>query len=200
MVYYVILEKLCKSPIDIITVTPVSSGSHSNMSEGSSRSSQEGLDSLQGDARQLVQRTQISLGVPECSSHPPVMRVCSSPQAEVGRRRLQLSLNPMTPYSEGQSAASSTEDLPQGSGHQVSPALFTPRLTPIPASQQTQPAALAAHRHPLQSRKPTPQRSSNSADAMVPMSPEWQDWQRDRWQIWQLLSSDNADTLPETLV
>uniref|UniRef100_A0A8C5CXX2 Rho GTPase activating protein 6 n=1 Tax=Gadus morhua TaxID=8049 RepID=A0A8C5CXX2_GADMO len=29
---------------------------------------------------------------------------------------------------------------------------------------------------------------------------EWQDWQRDRWQIWQLLSSDNADTLPETLV
>ncbi|KAK5891242.1 hypothetical protein CgunFtcFv8_018516 [Champsocephalus gunnari] len=35
---------------------------------------------------------------------------------------------------------------------------------------------------------------------MGPQSPEWQDWQRDRWQIWQLLSSDNADALPETLV
>lgn len=30
--------------------------------------------------------------------------------------------------------------------------------------------------------------------------PEWLDWQRERWQIWELLSTDNPDALPETLV
>ncbi|XP_006835698.1 PREDICTED: rho GTPase-activating protein 6 isoform X1 [Chrysochloris asiatica] len=30
--------------------------------------------------------------------------------------------------------------------------------------------------------------------------PNWLDWQRDRWQIWELLSTDNPDALPETLV
>ncbi|XP_043928488.1 rho GTPase-activating protein 6 isoform X2 [Protopterus annectens] len=29
---------------------------------------------------------------------------------------------------------------------------------------------------------------------------EWQEWQRERWQIWELLSADNNDSLPETLV
>ncbi|KAM9203703.1 rho GTPase-activating protein 6 [Mergus octosetaceus] len=30
--------------------------------------------------------------------------------------------------------------------------------------------------------------------------PDWHDWQRERWQIWELLSADNPDALPETLV
>ncbi|XP_045730443.1 rho GTPase-activating protein 6 isoform X1 [Mirounga angustirostris] len=30
--------------------------------------------------------------------------------------------------------------------------------------------------------------------------PNWLDWQRERWQIWELLSTDNPDALPETLV
>nr|XP_025713507.1 rho GTPase-activating protein 6 isoform X1 [Callorhinus ursinus] len=30
--------------------------------------------------------------------------------------------------------------------------------------------------------------------------PDWLDWQRERWQIWELLSTDNPDALPETLV
>ncbi|XP_060089943.1 rho GTPase-activating protein 6 isoform X2 [Heteronotia binoei] len=30
--------------------------------------------------------------------------------------------------------------------------------------------------------------------------PDWHDWQRDRWQIWEILSPDNPDALPETLV
>ncbi|KAK6325265.1 hypothetical protein J4Q44_G00046070 [Coregonus suidteri] len=204
-------------------------GSHSNMSEGSSRSSQEGLDGLQGDARQVVRQTQTSLGVAEYRPHPPVTRVCSSPHGEAGRPRLQLSLNPVTPphlHPDGQSAASSAEDLPHlphDIGHQYSsspnstnsgPALSgrpppppyggsSSRLSPA-ASKPAQPASPAAppHQHPLQGgRPPVPQNSvSPTTDGMVPMSPEWQDWQRDRWQIWQLLSSENADTLPETLV
>ncbi|XP_037678005.1 rho GTPase-activating protein 6 [Choloepus didactylus] len=30
--------------------------------------------------------------------------------------------------------------------------------------------------------------------------PNWLDWQKERWQIWELLSTDNPDGLPETLV
>ncbi|NXI81728.1 RHG06 protein, partial [Rhipidura dahli] len=29
---------------------------------------------------------------------------------------------------------------------------------------------------------------------------DWNEWQRERWQIWELLSADNPDALPETLV
>uniref|UniRef100_A0A674D204 Rho GTPase activating protein 6 n=1 Tax=Salmo trutta TaxID=8032 RepID=A0A674D204_SALTR len=144
-------------------------GSHSNMSEGSSRSSQEGLDCLQGDARQVVRRTQTSLGVAECRPHPPVTRVCSSPHGEAGR---------------------------PGSSSRLSPAASKPAqpVSPSPAAPP--------HQHPLQGGRPmVPQNSASpTTDSMVPMSQEWQDWQRDRWQIWQLLSSENADTLPETLV
>ncbi|XP_071016059.1 rho GTPase-activating protein 6-like isoform X3 [Oncorhynchus clarkii lewisi] len=198
------------------------SGSHSNMSEGSSRSSQEGLDSLQGDARQVVRRTQTSLGVAECRPHPPVTRVCSSPHSKAGRPRLLLSLNPVTPplpYPDSQSAASSAENLPQGIRHQANPSPnsahsgpppppyggLSSRLSPA-ASKPAQPVSpsLGAppHQHPLQGGRPmVPQNSASpTTDSMVPMSQEWQDWQRDRWQIWQLLSSENADTLPETLV
>ncbi|XP_042179913.1 rho GTPase-activating protein 6 isoform X2 [Oncorhynchus tshawytscha] len=200
----------------------VSKGSHSNMSEGSSRSSQEGLDCLQGDARQVVRRTQTSLGVAECRPHPPVTRVCSSPHSKAGRPRLLLSLNPVTPplpYPDSQSAASSAENLPQGIRHQANPSPNSAHSGPPPppygglssrlspsASKPAQPVSpsLAAppHQHPLQGgRAMVPQNSASpTTDSMVPMSQEWQDWQRDRWHIWQLLSSENADTLPETLV
>ncbi|XP_054107100.1 rho GTPase-activating protein 6 isoform X2 [Callithrix jacchus] len=47
--------------------------------------------------------------------------------------------------------------------------------------------------------------SANSLPAGDQDSPRlgdagWLDWQRERWQIWELLSADNADALPETLV
>uniref|UniRef100_A0A673Z0I5 Rho GTPase activating protein 6 n=1 Tax=Salmo trutta TaxID=8032 RepID=A0A673Z0I5_SALTR len=188
-----------------------------NMSEGSSRSSQEGLDCLQGDARQVVRRTQTSLGVAECRPHPPVTRVCSSPHGEAGRPRLLLSLNPLTPlhpHPDSQSAASSA--IPSPNSAHSDPALSgrpppppyggsSSRLSPA-ASKPAQPVspspAAPPHQHPLQGGRPTvPQNSASPTTySMVPMSQEWQDWQRDRWQIWQLLSSENADTLPETLV
>uniref|UniRef100_A0A4W4GTS9 Rho-GAP domain-containing protein n=1 Tax=Electrophorus electricus TaxID=8005 RepID=A0A4W4GTS9_ELEEL len=169
-------------------------GSHGNMSEGSSRSSQEGIDSHQGDSKQLVQM-QPSLGGTDCRQHPVVTRVYSSPQP--GQRRLHLNLNP-----DSQSASSSSEDLneahlaPRSYRHSKStPSMVSPvsSISPVPAT--------LAQLRPQQSGKPVNQNSSSSqGGALTPMSPEWQDWQRDRWQIWQLLSSDNADTLPETLV
>ncbi|KAG9262377.1 rho GTPase-activating protein 6 isoform X1 [Astyanax mexicanus] len=191
-------------------------GSYTNMSEGSSRSSQEGIDSHHSsDPKQLV-RTQPSLGVTDCRQHPAATRVGSSPHS--GQRQLRLNLNP-----DGQSASSSSEDLPVGSSHSTpSPTVFPkpanrndarPPPPPYGLSRPAtstfssiSPTSLA----PVSSAQQCPQQgtgktvaqnsSSSPGGALTPLSPEWQDWQRDRWQIWQLLSSDNADTLPETLV
>lgn len=184
------------------------------MSEGSSRSSQEGIDSHQGDPKQPA-RTQPALGVTECWQHTAVSRVCSSPQS--GQQHLRLNLSP-----DGQSASSSSEDLPMGSSHSTpSPTILPkpayrsdPRPPPPPyghssptaltvsSTSSSSPAPVAsAQQCPQQSGKTVSQNSSSSSGgALTPLSADWQDWQRDRWQIWQLLSSDNADTLPETLV
>ncbi|XP_035806258.2 rho GTPase-activating protein 6 isoform X2 [Amphiprion ocellaris] len=177
-----------------------SKGSHGNMSEGSSRSSQEGLDGLHGDGRQqtTVQRTQT-----ECRPHPPVTRVCTTPHVESGRTRLQLNINPsMTAHLNSMQGLQRGNSRPQGGvnageGGPPPPYNAHHRL----ASSQSSPLLATAPQPPLQHGKPSAMQSNSTTDAqMVPQSPEWQDWQRDRWQIWQLLSSDNADTLPETLV
>ncbi|XP_056287675.1 rho GTPase-activating protein 6-like isoform X2 [Pseudoliparis swirei] len=172
-------------------------GSHGNMSEGSSRSSQEGLDGLHGDGRQqaMPKRTQTATG--ECRAHPPVTRVCAGPHAEPappppnstrGRRRAC-------------GHAASPTPRPHGGPSDGGPAALNDSRCPPPygahhrlASSQSSPPAAP----------PEPGRPSDSAatteSQMAPQGSEWRDWQRDRWQIWQLLSSDNADALPETLV
>ncbi|GAA6228444.1 rho GTPase-activating protein 6-like isoform X2 [Lates japonicus] len=196
-------------------------GSHGNVSEGSSRSSQEGLDGLHGDGRHqaTLQRTQTAPGVTECRPHPPVTRVCTGPHVESGRPRLQLNINPpaMTHHNSTQglqrASGINTTPRPQGGVNASSdggPATLNDTRSPPPynahhrlASSQSSPQLAAAQRPPLQHGRPGAAQSNSASMTeaqMVPQSPEWQDWQRDRWQIWQLLSSDNADTLPETLV
>lgn len=189
------------------------------MSEGSSRSSQEGLDGLHGDGRQqpTTQRTQMVSAIAECRSHPPVTRVCTSPHVgkDIGRPRLQININPPVT-----SHLNSMQGLQRAGGHGVNqtsrpqndgaPAGLTDGRSPPPynahhrlASSQSSPQLATAQRPPLQHGRPSPTQNNSAPSTeaqMGPHSPEWQDWQRDRWQIWQLLSSDNADTLPETLV
>uniref|UniRef100_A0AAV2LGG4 Rho-GAP domain-containing protein n=1 Tax=Knipowitschia caucasica TaxID=637954 RepID=A0AAV2LGG4_KNICA len=146
-------------------------GSHGNMSEGSSRSSQEGLDGLHGDSRQ-----------PPASAprgHPPVSRVC--------RPRLSVNISPAPKLQRGSHVSDGESPPPPYSAHhRLATSLSTPQLAP-PTTSSTS------------SSSPPPPLSQSRAE-LAPQSPEWQEWQRDRWQIWQLLSSDNADTLPETLV
>ncbi|KAA8579582.1 hypothetical protein FQN60_006675 [Etheostoma spectabile] len=185
-------------------------GSHGNMSEGSSRSSHEGLNEQHGDGRPqaTLQQTQTAPGVAECLPHPPVTRVCT-----------QLKTNPSVT-----SHLNSTQGLNRASGHGLNPtsrpqsgvnageggpavrndSRFLPpynahhRLS----NSQSSPQPSTAQRPPLQHGRLSAAQSnsgSTTENQMVPQSPEWQDWQRDRWQIWQLLSSDNADALPETL-
>lgn len=69
-----------------------------------------------------------------------------------------------------------------------------PGRAPEPAaSRQEQPAphAQAGHNY---STAPHSQNSKSVSEA------DWNEWQRERWQIWELLSADNPDALPETLV
>lgn len=191
------------------------------MSEGSSRSSQEGLDGLHGDGRQqaTLQRSQTASGVTECRPHPPVTRVCMSPHVQIGQPRLQLSIKPsVTPHlntsTQGLHRASGNgpnpTTRPQGGANtgDGGPAMLNDCPPPYNAHHrlavsQSSPQLAAAQRPPLQRGRLSAAQSNSASTTeaqMVPHSPEWQDWQRERWQIWQLLSSDNADTLPETLV
>lgn len=60
-------------------------------------------------------------------------------------------------------------------------------------SRREQPAlhTQAGHNY---STAPHSQNSKSVSEA------DWNEWQRERWQIWELLSADNPDALPETLV
>jgi hypothetical protein len=65
--------------------------------------------------------------------------------------------------------------------------------------EEGQPAA-REHQAPktkLSSAYSLPAREHNSPNLG---DASWLDWQQERWQIWELLSSDNPDALPETLV
>lgn len=189
------------------------------MSEGSSRSSQEGLDGSLGDGKQqtTLQRTQTTPSITEYRPHPPVTRVCTNPHVETGRPRLQLNINPYVT-----SQVNNTQGVQRASGHGVNltsrsqsavntgdgaPAMLNDTRSPPPYNSNhrlaSSPQLAPAQRTHLQGGRPAAGQSNSASTTeaqMVPQSPEWQDWQRDRWQIWQLLSSDNADTLPETLV
>lgn len=189
------------------------------MSEGSSRSSQEGLDGLHGDGRQqaTLQRSQTATGISEYRPHPPVTRVCTGPHVQSGQS-LQLNIKPSAlPHlnsTQGLHRVSGNgpnqNTRPQGGANTSHGGSTVLNDCPPPynahhrlAVSQSSPQLAAAQRPaPQHGRLSTAQSNSASTTEaeMVPHSPEWQDWQRERWQIWQLLSSDNADTLPETLV
>ncbi|XP_063809562.1 rho GTPase-activating protein 6 isoform X1 [Pseudophryne corroboree] len=54
--------------------------------------------------------------------------------------------------------------------------------------------------HSVQNRQTSLKTPANNQNTKNLTDPDWQEWQRERWQIWELLSTDNPDTLPETLV
>uniref|UniRef100_H3DAN2 Rho GTPase activating protein 6 n=1 Tax=Tetraodon nigroviridis TaxID=99883 RepID=H3DAN2_TETNG len=175
-------------------------GSQGNMSEGSSRSSQEGLD-VDGRQQATVQWTQTASGPSECRPHPPVTRVCTSPNVQIGRPRLQLNIKSL-PRATGNGPSTNTRPQPGDS----SPAALGDSHSPPPYHAHHRLAVSQSSPHPATAQQPPLQQGRRNNPAamteaqMAQQGAEWQDWQRDRWQIWQLLSSENADTLPETLV
>lgn len=199
-------------------------GFQGDMSECSSQDSSEQLNCHQSNSKPPVRRTQTSLGVPECRPHPPVTRCSSSPQDQRGT--WQPNINPILhQITNSQSGASSSEDLAFKGGHHVSPSLRGRAISrgdgrppppypgplrgaPVSLSLPTLPAPQPGYLTPQPTRKP-PQTSSPVPQTLEPRTafghlegsgPSSPQWQRQKWQIWQLLSTDNADTLPETLV
>ncbi|KAJ8352640.1 hypothetical protein SKAU_G00241160 [Synaphobranchus kaupii] len=154
------------------------------------------------------QRMQTSLGMAKGGPQTPVAGGNGSPQTEKGQDRRNL--HALLPQRNSYSESSCAEDLPQGSGLlDIQPCTTKPAFrsndTPLlpQTGHSTMPSASTTQTGPLQCRAPGPEKEStqtaaSSAEAKGLVSPDWQDWQRERWQIWQLL--DNTDSLPETLV
>lgn len=189
------------------------------MSECESYGSSEGLNnSHQGNGKPPVRRTQTSLGVSECRPHPPVTRCSSSPHDQRGQRQAEPSSHQRL---HSQSGAISAEDLAGRAGHPASQSP-SPKGKPVgrsggwshclehvrgihvshsfPSLSTHQPGGLSPQvsQQPRQNSSPAPRTvASGPGEGDVPGTPEWQ---REKWQIWQLLSTDNVDTLPETLV
>ncbi|XP_048834315.1 rho GTPase-activating protein 6-like isoform X2 [Brienomyrus brachyistius] len=173
----------------------------------------EQLDNRQDNVKQTVLQTQAVLGLPQCRPHlpdqcrphlldqcrphlpdqcrphPPVMPMCSSPQDTPGCQPLPGQSAATLP--DGQSVCSCMEGLPTRSHKGCDLHRST--------VQQPGSSSPCGSGSPAPSRA-SPQHSAPALEANGPAGTEWQHWQRERWQIWQLLSSDNADTLPETLV
>ncbi|XP_062865479.1 rho GTPase-activating protein 6 isoform X2 [Trichomycterus rosablanca] len=165
-------------------------GSCCSTSEGNSRISQKGIDGHHSNTKQPVW-TSATSGGPDFT-HSTATPSCTN-----------LNLN-----TRGRLACSSSED------HPVDPTLFSKtanrnethlpqssyrhsRLTPSVSSNSV---TSQAQQCPQLGKTVAQNSSSLPTGTVMPTSSEWQDWQQDRWHIWQLLSSDNTDTLPETLV
>ncbi|KFQ06199.1 Rho GTPase-activating protein 6, partial [Haliaeetus albicilla] len=168
--------------------------------------------------RQVMRRSQTTAAIPECQLHPVASRACGNTQIEVGGRSSDLvedlgerdsnagcsqstakpsyrKERPPPPYP---GPAKTSSALSQRSG--VSSTLHSLwRLQRQEKSSGTRGAGGPPAKAPDQaahiySTAPHSQNSKNVSEA------DWHDWQRERWQIWELLSADNPDALPETLV
>ncbi|XP_054829298.1 rho GTPase-activating protein 6 isoform X2 [Eublepharis macularius] len=197
--------------------------------------------------KQIIRRSHTTAVLPECRPHPPLSRVCSTPQTEGGRRSSSQS-NPERHFS-----ASSTEHFVesgsdtaclygtakpryQRQGEIIRKDRPPPPPYPETAKQGSKSSlwpAVSSAEPPLwrlqrpeihsgtvgggKSMTQVPEQSAlceeqqdnmgtkcsspdNELNSKNLTEPDWYDWQRDRWQIWEILSPDNPDALPETLV
>lgn len=188
-------------------------GSLGDVSECESYGSSEGLSSRQGNNKLPVRPTQPSLGVLEARPHLPVTRSSSGPHDQRGQTQPQSALHQGV---SGQSGALSSDNLAGRTGHPACPLLQvrTHTLSPLQYSGQLRETHIYHSTPSLFTHQPdpqTPQQSQqspapqtvNPADASGPgraKGPGTPDWQTERWHIWQILSKENSDALPETLV
>ncbi|XP_077199362.1 rho GTPase-activating protein 6 isoform X2 [Paroedura picta] len=198
--------------------------------------------------KQIIRRSHTTTALPECRPHPPLSRVCSTPQIE-GSRRSSSQANseqhcsasstehfvdcdsdaaylhhtakpwyqrqvetirkdrpPPPPYSETakQSCTSSLWPAASSADKISSWGLQRPETHPGTVgggkaiTQVPEQPALCEEQHDSTGTScSSPENKRNSKNLA---EPDWHDWQRDRWQIWEILSPDNPDALPETLV
>ncbi|XP_038576544.1 rho GTPase-activating protein 6-like isoform X2 [Micropterus salmoides] len=185
-------------------------GSLGDMSECESYGSSEGLSSHQGNNKLPVRPKQTSLGVLEIRPHLPVTRSSSGPHDQRGQGQPQSSLHQGL---TGQSEAVSSDNLAQRTGQPACPLLKvkTNSLSPLQYSGQLRETHISHSMPSLFTYQPDTQTSQQSqqspalqtVDASGPGQEKGHgtpNCQTERWHIWQILSKENADALPETLV
>lgn len=188
-------------------------GSLGDVSECESYGSSEGLSSHQGNNKLPVRPTQTSLDALEIRPHLPVTRSSSGPHDQRGQTQQQSSLRQGL---SGQSGALSSDNLAERTGHPPCPLLKvrTHSLWPLHFSGQLRETHISHSTPSLFTHQPDPQTPQQSQQILAPQTvdtadasgagqakgPGAADLQTERWHIWHMLSKDNADALPETLV
>ncbi|XP_059198162.1 rho GTPase-activating protein 6-like [Centropristis striata] len=188
-------------------------GSLGDVSECESFGSSEGLSSHQGNNKLPVRPAQTSLGVLDIRPHPPVTRSSSGPHDQRGQRQPQSSLHQGL---SGQSGALSSDNLAGRTGHPACSLLKvrTDGLSPLDYSGQLRETHISYSTPSLFTNQPDPRAPQPAQHSSAPQTVDTADasgpgqekgsatpnWQTERWHIWHILSKENADALPETLV
>uniref|UniRef100_A0A3Q1JVW6 Rho-GAP domain-containing protein n=1 Tax=Anabas testudineus TaxID=64144 RepID=A0A3Q1JVW6_ANATE len=180
-----------------------------DVSESESYGSTEGLSSHHGNNKLPVRPTAPLLDVLECRPHPPVARSNSGPHDQRGQRRPESSLHQGL---NDQSAAISLDSLTERTGHPVCPLLNVSmdRLSPLPFSgslrethnSHSTPSLVSCQSDPQTLQSPTHQTvdPADSSGLGQGKSPGRADWQTEKLHIWRILSKENAEAMPESLV
>ncbi|XP_034741531.1 rho GTPase-activating protein 6-like isoform X3 [Etheostoma cragini] len=187
-------------------------GSLGDMSECESYGSSEGQSSHQGNNKLPIRPTQTSLGLVEIRPHLPVTRSSSVPHAQRGQRQPQSLHQGLS----SQSGALSSGNLAERTGHPACSLLKVGMdgLSPLPYSGQLKETHISHSTSSFFTYQPDPQTPQQAPKSPAPPTvdtanasgpghehvPGTPNWQTERWHIWHILSKENADALPETLV
>ncbi|XP_045394524.1 rho GTPase-activating protein 6 isoform X3 [Lemur catta] len=170
----------------------------------------------QASPAELDSGTQVSGRTQAAAPAAPASRVCSTPPTRVAEPHLTLSSAQDLTESEPdaawlQSRAPPPCQRPRGSGRgdKRPPPPYPGPGKPTTASPQqpragtgwaVDPGSQTAERGPRRKLSSAHCPAAGEQDGRKLGEAGWLDWQRERWQIWELLSADNPDALPETLV
>ncbi|XP_063098953.1 rho GTPase-activating protein 6 isoform X2 [Cavia porcellus] len=178
---------------------------------------------------QVIRRTQTAATVAPCSVHVPVSRVCSTPHIQAGgggpggrpaaRSEPYLTLSSTEDLAEAEAERDGAwlpgrprpgAQRPREGGRDDRrppppyPGPGKPPEPPLWRLQRPEEGSGSASDQggPSAEREPraAPRKLSSEQSGQNLGEASWLDWQRERWQIWELLSTENPDALPETLV
>uniref|UniRef100_A0A3P8NZ52 Rho-GAP domain-containing protein n=1 Tax=Astatotilapia calliptera TaxID=8154 RepID=A0A3P8NZ52_ASTCA len=142
---------------------------------------------IAGNNKLPVSATQMSLGVSECRPHPPVTR-CSSGPDDQREQRHPESLLLHQVRTDSLSSLNCSRPLRETHISHSTPSLLKSQHDP---------------QIPQQSQQSADFKIVDTADATGPgeeKGPDSSNWQKERWHIWKMMSKENPEALPETLV
>ncbi|KAM4730799.1 rho GTPase-activating protein 6 isoform 2-T2 [Anableps anableps] len=183
-------------------------GSLGDASECDSYGSSEGLSSHQGNNKLPIRATQTSLGVLKSRPHLPVTCSSSGPDDHGEQRQPELFLHQSL---SSQSGAITSDSSVQRTGRPLCPLfmdrteVLSPHLCSGPLMETSiSPCTLSVFNHEpdaqtlllpqqkpaLKTVDPTERKTGSDCSNL----------QTEKWHVWQMMSSKNPETLPESLV